>query len=74
MSTQDNIDFNWFNLNPEFNGKVFGRNFKWFNCFRRLVEGNTLYWGIGLLQIGKRHLFYIGQSSISILYIGKHTA
>ena len=65
------MDINWFNFNPKFQGKVFGKNFKWFNCFRRkTTEG--LFWGIGLLQIGNRHLLYIGQSGISFLYIGTH--
>lgn len=64
------MNFNWFNLNPKFNGKLFGRYlFKWFNCFRRVSVGGT-YWGIGILQVENRHLFYIGFNGMSVLWIG----
>ncbi len=65
------INLHWFNLNPNFQGKIFGQNFKWFNCFHR-KSTDGLYWGFGIFQIGKRHLFYVGFTGVSILFIGTH--
>ncbi len=67
------IDLDWFNLNPSFNGKMFGKNFKWFNAFRRRIEGHGLVYGFGLIQIGGKHLFYVGKNGLFILFIGKMT-
>ncbi len=63
------MDINWFNLNPDFKRKVFGKNFKWFNCFRRVSNDGT-YWGIGIIQIGKRHLLYIGYTGTAFMFFG----
>ena len=35
------------------------------------VSTDGHFWGIGILQISSRHLFYIGHDSVSILFIGK---
>jgi hypothetical protein len=37
---------------------------------RRFVNG-VHCWGFGILQIGRRHLFYIGSSGVSIGFIGR---
>ena len=64
------MSFNWFNLNPKPNLQIRGSYIKWFNCFDR-DSNSGHFWGLGLLQINKRHLFYIGHSGISILFIGR---
>jgi hypothetical protein len=64
------IDFSNFDLNKGFKGKVLGKNYKWFNAMNlNLSSGH--FWGFGLLQIGRRHLFFIGNVGISILFIGE---
>lgn len=65
------MDLQWFNLNPGFKRTIFGANFKWFNCFNRV---NSIFhtWGFGIIQIGRRHLFYVGSNGVSILFIGTH--
>ena len=37
---------------------------------RHCADGNH-FWGFGILQVGHRHLFYIGHSGISIAFIGR---
>ena len=65
------IDLEWFNANAGFRkSKIFGQHWKFFNLFRR-VNANMNIWGVGLLQIGNRHLFYIGSNAFSIFFLGK---
>lgn len=55
----------WFNASPRF-VKVRGVNVRLWNLFNRnFVEGH--WWGVGVLQIGSRHLFYVGHDRV---YIG----
>jgi hypothetical protein len=65
------VDLTWFNAGfGRF--KVLGKNCKLFNCFNRVNaddEGDH-WWGIGIGQIGHRHLFYVGHSGISIFWFG----
>ena len=56
----------WFNLNPGFKP---GRRWKVFNAFFRRSTERT-WWGFGVLQMGKRHLFFVGNVGISILFFG----
>ena len=60
----------WFNISaPSLKiGNLYIRPFTVFN--RRCADGDH-YWGISLLQIGKRHLFCVAFSGVSILFIGK---
>ncbi len=48
----------WFNLHPKF-FHVLGLRFKWFNLFCRVFDEGWC-WGVGLIQVNGRHLFYIG--------------
>lgn len=43
---------------------------KLWNAFNRETLDDH-YWGYGLLQIGSRHLFFVGHSGVSILFIGE---
>ncbi len=65
----------WFNLSgPSFkiglpNNRV---NFLWlWNAFNRHTAEGDHWWGVGVLQIGHRHLFFVGFCGISIAFIGK---
>lgn len=40
------------------------------NLFNRRTADGEHYWGIGLMQIGHRHLCYIGHSGWSLCFIG----
>lgn len=57
------FDIDWFNASPKF-ARIAGVLVKPYNLFhRRLIatdNGIGRMWGIGLLQIGGRHLFYVG--------------
>ena len=69
MISFDNLE--WFNVSSRA-FKVGSVYCKVFNCFNRVNadDEGIHWWGIGIGQIGNRHLFYIGHSGISILYIG----
>jgi hypothetical protein len=41
------------------------------NLFNRRCADGSHYWGVGLLQIGDRHLFAVMFSGVSILFIGR---
>lgn len=40
------------------------------NIFNR-VSTHGHFWGVGVLQIKNRHLFYIGHNGVSICFIGR---
>lgn len=63
------IDLSWFNWGSPWI-RIKGLNMRLWNLFnRRSVDGH--FWGVGLGQVGNRHLFYIGHSGKSILFCGK---
>ena len=51
-------DLLWFNAGTRFY-RFRGKNWKPYNLFIRCGLGN---WGVGLLQVGRRHLLYVGRS------------
>jgi hypothetical protein len=59
----------WFNLSAPW----FHRGGLWvrlWNVFRRCsTDGH--YWGIGILQVGQRHLLYIGHSGAMLGFMGR---
>lgn len=59
----------WFNLGgPCF--KV-GTRLVWlWNAFNRHTADGDHWWGVGLLQIGNRHLLYVGHNGVSVLFVG----
>lgn len=61
------VDFNWFNVSF---GKV--GSFKLFNLFNR-VSTDGHWWGFGVFQYRRRHLFFIGTAGVSVLFIGQTT-
>ena len=64
------VDLKWFNANPNLNRTKKGTYWSLFNLFNR-VSNQGHFWGFGVLQIGSRHLFFIGSEGVSILFIGK---
>lgn len=64
------VRFNWFNISSEPH-IIKKRIFKWWNCYNRVCASGNHYWGIGIVQFGHRHLFYIGHSGIYIFFIGE---
>jgi hypothetical protein len=68
-------DLRWFNWSapgiPIRRGKrgIIGYVWLW-NLFNR-VSTDGHFWGVGVLQIQNRHLFFIGDQGISILFIGR---
>lgn len=59
---------NWYNVSAPL-WRVLGR---WHLCLwtlfnRRAVDAH--YWGAGLLQIGQRHLFYVGHEHGDLLFV-----
>jgi hypothetical protein len=42
-----------------------------YNCFNHHTADGEHWWGVGILQIARRHLFYVGDSGISILFLGQ---
>ena len=63
------MDLKWFNISPDF-FKLFGQYIKLYNCFNR-VSNDGHFGGVGILQVGRRHLFFVGSVGISILFIGE---
>jgi hypothetical protein len=39
--------------------------------FNRHTADGDHWWGVGVLQIGNYHLFYIGHGGISVAFIGR---
>ena len=60
-------EMNWFNAScPSM--KLGSLHIRLWNVFnRRAAAGH--WWGVGLLQIGKRHLFYVGDSGVYPLFL-----
>ena len=68
-----NFDRHWFNLGSSFI-KLGGENIKLWNFFNRLSTQDT-WWGVGLLQIGTRHLLFAGHSGVCVGFVwifGRH--
>lgn len=63
------LDFNWFNVSSKMH-RINNKHLRLWNLFHRDSKDGR-YWGVGILQIGQRHLFYISYNAISILFIGK---
>lgn len=61
----------WFNIGAPALVLRWGRSglaYVWlWDCFNRASEG-AHYWGVGLLHIGKRSLFYVGHEGVDVLW------
>ena len=63
------FDMLWFNLkSPTF--KVLGKTVKLWNLFNRVSE-DAHWWGVGLLQVGKRHLFLAHHGGVCLLFLNE---
>lgn len=60
----------WYNISAPL-WRVFGTHICLWNLFNRRCADGSHYWGVGLLQIGHRHLFAVMFSGVSILFIGR---
>ncbi|MGH2352516.1 MAG: hypothetical protein ACRDI2_23790 [Chloroflexota bacterium] len=60
---------NWCNLSAPWLrvGRLRIRLWNLFN--RRSTEGH--WWGVGLLQIGQRHLLFVGHCGVRALFVGE---
>lgn len=63
------MDLCWFNWSaPVWRiGRTRVRLWNLFN--RRSTQGH--WWGVGLLQIGKRHLLFVGHDGVRALFLGE---
>lgn len=63
----------WFNLSaPRWTVRVLGHrvSVRLWNVFNRVsTEGH--WWGVGVIQIGRRHLMYIDSAGVYVLWIGE---
>ena len=59
----------WFNWDaPRLS--ILGRNVWFWVLFNRhSTEGH--WWGVGILQVGRRHLLFVGHCGIRALFIGQ---
>ena len=72
--TPDWHTLRWFNVSGPCFKLAWRRrvNFLWlWNCFNRRTADGDHWWGVGVLQVGHRHLLYMGHSGISILFLGR---
>ena len=67
---EEKMTLHWFNITIG-DGNILGRRVTLFEAFNRVCADGDHYWGIGVLQLGQRWLFYVGYNSVSILFIGK---
>lgn len=68
--------FRWFNLSAPLWLFFYRRRpgalaVQFWTLFNHRCTDGAHYWGVGLLQIGHRHLFCIAHSGISIAFIGR---
>lgn len=67
-------DFRWFNWGSReialrWRGNLIAYLWLW-NLFNRVSrDGHT--WGVGVLQVQNRHLFYVGSGGVSICFVGR---
>jgi len=70
------MKLDWFNLSSP--GIVWRRRLiKPWNAFRRRYQGEwakannepALQWGFGVLQVGRRHLLYVGHAYAYLLFV-----
>ena len=62
----------WFNVGaPAFRIGKRGPLVVLWNLFNHHTNTGEHWWGAGLLQVGNRHLFYVGYSGVSLLFIGR---
>lgn len=62
--------FRWFNVSSPVM-RPWRQYVRLWNCFNRHTATGEHYWGFGVLQFNKRHLFYVGFEGVSILFIGE---
>ena len=56
------LDLQWFNISAPMWRLPRGSHLRFWNAFNRHSTGGH-WWGLGLLQLGRRHLFYVGNTS-----------
>lgn len=65
------IDLRWYNAGAPWL-RVPGTKFslRLWNLFnRRSTDGH--FWGVGIVQVGSRHLLYVGHSGVSVAFVGQ---
>jgi hypothetical protein len=70
------LNWKWFNISSPMWVHVFGIRWPYtirlWNLFNRYPSTGEHWWGVGILQLGQRHLFYIGDGGFCFLFIGKN--
>lgn len=66
-----NVSLTWFNLSAPWIAKSMDWRIRLWNLHNRVTADGDHWWGFGLLQIGKRHLFYVGDGGVRALFIGQ---
>lgn len=60
----------WFNIGgPRIT--IAGHSVRLWNCFNRHTNDGEHWWGVGVIQVGRRHLFCLAHSGKSIFFLGK---
>jgi hypothetical protein len=60
----------WFNLSdPWVLGKYRKPSIRLWNCFNRHTRDGDHFWGIGVLQMGARHLLYMGFDQVAMGFV-----
>lgn len=62
--------FRWFNIGSPV-VRIKGRNVRLWNLFNRHTSEGDHWWGVGIIQIGNRHLAFVGYCGIRFLFVGE---
>lgn len=61
--------WDWFNASAPFL-RLGRRRVRLWNLFHRRTDWER-HWGVGLLQIGQRHLLFVGHCGVRALFLGE---
>jgi len=64
------IGWDWFSISSP-RSRIGGYRVKWYNCFNRrqnFASGGWV-WGVGVLQVSNKHLFYVGFQGLCVGFV-----
>lgn len=67
----------WFNLSAPWlrfgrrGGPLARPGIRLWNLFNRVTNTGDHFWGIGLLQINSRHLLFVGDDGVRVVFLGR---
>lgn len=62
--------FRWFNISAP-PVKIRRQYVRLWNLFNRHTNDGEHWWGVGVLSINRRHLFFVGYCGVRVCFIGK---